>query len=156
MTLYDIKVKTAQGSEKSLAEYKGYPLLIVNVASQCGYTPQYEGLEKLYQTYREKGLRILAFPCNDFGGQEPGTIEEIQQFCQVNYGVTFEVFDKIHVRESEIHPLYQWLTSQDGEGDVKWNFEKFLVSSQGKLIRRFRSGVNPLDPELVKAVETEL
>ncbi|RAL25814.1 glutathione peroxidase [Thermoflavimicrobium daqui] len=156
MDFYNMVVRTAQGIEKSLQEYKGFPVLIVNVASKCGYTPQYKDLEKLYQTYRDQGLRLLAFPSNDFGGQEPGTIEEIRQFCRTNYGVTFEVFDKVHAQGDEIHSLYRWLTSQDQEGQVKWNFEKFLISKDGKLIRRFRSNVNPLDPKVVQLIEQAL
>lgn len=157
MALHDIAVKTANGEETSLAAYKGNVLLIVNVASECGFTPQYEGLEALYKKYEDKGLRILAFPSNDFGGQEPGTIEEVKQFCTVNYGVTFDLFDKVHAKGGEQHPLYAYLTQNaDPSGDVQWNFEKFLISKDGQIAARFGSRVKPEDAELVEAVEKEL
>ncbi len=156
-TVADISVKTINGQEKQLAEYGGNVLLIVNVASYCGYTPQYAGLETLNQKYRDAGLRILAFPCNDFGAQEPGSNDEIAQFCTTNYGVNFELFDKVHAKGSEQHPLYAQLTSAvDPTGDVAWNFEKFLVSKQGEVVARFKSSVKPDSPELVAAIEQEL
>ncbi len=156
-TVSDISVKTINGQEKQLAEYGGNVLLIVNVASYCGYTPQYAGLETLNQKYRDAGLRILAFPCNDFGAQEPGSNDEIAQFCTTNYGVNFELFDKVHAKGSEQHPLYAQLTSAvDPTGDVAWNFEKFLVSKQGEVVARFKSSVKPDSPELVAAIEQEL
>lgn len=157
MALYDIAVKTANGEDKHLGDYKGSVLLIVNVASACGYTPQYEGLEALYKKYQDQGLRILAFPSNDFGGQEPGTIEEVKQFCKVNYGVTFDLFNKVHAKGEEQHPLYAYLTQNaNPTGDVAWNFEKFLISKDGEIAGRFPSKVEPLGAELVEAVEKEL
>ncbi len=156
-TVLDIAVKTIDGKEKQLSDYSGNVLLIVNVASYCGYTPQYDGLEKLNQQYRDAGLRILAFPCNDFGAQEPGSNAEIVEFCTTNYGVNFELFDKVHAKGSEQHPLYAQLTSAvEPTGDVAWNFEKFLVSKQGEVVARFKSGVKPDSPELIAAIEKEL
>lgn len=156
-TVSDIAVKTINGEQKQLQDYAGNVLLIVNVASYCGYTPQYDGLEKLNQKYREAGLRILAFPCNDFGAQEPGSNDEIVQFCTTNYGVSFDLFDKVHAKGSQQHPLYERLTSGvEPTGDVSWNFEKFLVSKQGDVVARFKSSVKPDSPELIAAIEKEL
>ncbi len=156
-TVSDIAVKTMDGKEKQLAEYAGNVLLIVNVASYCGYTSQYGGLEKLNQKYRDAGLRILAFPCNDYGAQEPGSNAEITKFCTTNYGVSFELFDKVHAKGSEQHPLYARLTkAAQPTGDVSWNFEKFLVSKQGEIVARFKSSVTPDSPELIAAIEREL
>lgn len=156
-SIYDIAVTGADGRVKSMADYRGDVLLVVNVASQCGFTPQYAGLEALHRRYRERGLRVLAFPSNDFGAQEPGTIEEIQQFCQMNYDVTFELLAKVHAIGDGMHPLYQWLTSQESpQADVRWNFEKFLVSRSGELIARYSSKVAPDDPELTGAIESAL
>jgi glutathione peroxidase len=156
-TVSDIAVNTIDGKEKQLSDYSGNVLLIVNVASYCGYTPQYDGLEKLNQQYRDAGLRILAFPCNDFGAQEPGSNAEIVEFCTTNYGVNFELFDKVHAKGSEQHPLYTQLTSAvEPTGDVAWNFEKFLISKQGEVVARFKSGVKPDSPELIAAIEKEL
>jgi glutathione peroxidase len=156
-TVSDIAVKTMDSKDKPLSDYAGNVLLIVNVASYCGYTPQYSGLEKLNQQYRDAGLRILAFPCNDFGAQEPGSNAEIVEFCTTNYGVNFELFDKIHAKGSEQHPLYSRLTSAaEPTGDVAWNFEKFLVSKQGEVVGRFKSSVKPDSPELIAAIEREL
>lgn len=156
-TVSDISVKTMDGREKQLAEYSGNVLLIVNVASYCGYTPQYAGLEALNQKYREAGLRILGFPCNDFGAQEPGSNAEIMQFCTTSYGVSFELFDKVHAKGSEQHPLYARLTSAvEPTGNVSWNFEKFLVSKQGEVVTRFKSSVKPDSPEVMTAIEQEL
>jgi glutathione peroxidase len=156
-TVSDIAVKTMSGEEKQLSEYAGNVLLIVNVASYCGYTPQYSGLEKLNQKYGEAGLRILGFPCNDFGAQEPGSNTEIVQFCTTSYGVSFELFDKVHAKGSEQHPLYARLTSAvEPTGNVSWNFEKFLVSKQGEVVARFKSSVKPDSPELIAAIEREL
>jgi glutathione peroxidase len=150
-------VKTIDGQEKQLKEYAGNVLLIINVASYCGYTSQYAGLEKLNQKYREAGLRILGFPCNDFGAQEPGSNAEIMKFCTTNYGVSFEVFDKVHAKGAEQHPLYARLTSTaEPTGNVSWNFEKFLVSKQGEIVARFKSSVTPDSPELIAAIEREL
>jgi glutathione peroxidase len=156
-TVTDIAVKTMDGKEKQLSDYAGNVLLLVNVASYCGYTSQYAGLERLNQKYRDAGLRILGFPCNDFGAQEPGSNEEIVQFCSKNYGVTFELFDKLRAKGSEKHPLYARLTTAvEPVGDVAWNFEKFLVSKQGEVVARFKSSVTPDSPELIAAIEREL
>lgn len=156
-TISDIKVKTIAGSDKQLGEYAGKVLLIVNLASYCGYTPQYKGLEELNQKYSDAGLRVLGFPCNDFGAQEPGTNSEIVEFCTTKYGVSFELFDKVHAKGSEQHPLYAKLTSSvDPKGDVSWNFEKFLVNKQGEVVARFRSSVGPESPELIAAIDREL
>ncbi|MEL6438314.1 MAG: glutathione peroxidase [Cyanobacteria bacterium J06621_8] len=153
----EIAVNNINGKTLKLAEYQGKVLLIVNVASYCGYTRQYSGLEKLNQDYKEQGLSVLGFPCNDFGAQEPGSNEEIVQFCETNYGVTFDLMDKVHAKGSEQHPLYQTLTSSvDPQGDVAWNFEKFLISKQGEVVARFGSGVTPDSPELIQAIEAEL
>lgn len=153
----EISVKTIDGQEKELKEYEGKVLLIVNVASYCGYTTQYTGLENLNQKYREKGLRILAFPCNDYGAQEPGTNEEIVQFCSRNFSVTFDLFDKVHAKGQDQHPLYEVLTRvADPSGDVSWNFEKFLINKNGEVVGRFRSNVKPDSPELIAAIEKEL
>ncbi len=156
-TVSEIAVKTIDGKEKQLKDYAGNVLLIVNVASYCGYTPQYDGLEDLNKKYRGTGLRILGFPCNDFGAQEPGSNNEIMQFCTTNYGVSFDLFDKVHAKGSEQHPLYAELTSAvEPTGDVAWNFEKFLVSKQGEVVARFKSSVKPDSPELIAAIEREL
>ena len=153
----DIAVKNIEGKSTTFADYQGPVLLIVNVASYCGYTPQYKGLEQLNQDYREKGLRVLGFPCNDFGAQEPGTNEEIAKFCETSYGVSFDMMDKVHAKGSEQHPLYQTLTNSiEPKGDVAWNFEKFLISKQGDVVARFGSGVAPTSAELIQAVEAEL
>jgi glutathione peroxidase len=153
----DISVKTIKGENKQLSEYAGKVLLIVNVASYCGYTSQYSGLEKLNQKYRDAGLRILAFPCNDYGMQEPGTNEEIANFCTKNFGVSFELFDKVHAKGSQQHPLYAKLTqSPESKGEISWNFEKFLISKQGEVVAHFRSSTTPDSSELVAAIEREL
>lgn len=146
MTVYDFNVKDSRGAEKSLAEYQGKVLLIVNTASKCGFTPQYAGLQKLYDAYHAQGLEILAFPCDQFGHQEPGTDDDIQQFCQINYGVTFPVFSKIEVNGAGAHPLYQYLVAQKPGAngpDIAWNFAKFLIDREGNVIERFESGVTP-------------
>lgn len=156
--IHDITVLNSAGEEVSLATYKGKVLLIVNVASKCGYTKQYIGLQKLYADYKEEGLEILAFPCNDFGGQEPGTNEEIAEFCSVNYGVNFTLFDKIKVLGKEKSPLYNKLIDNEvvEKGDVKWNFEKFLISKEGDIVSRFRSNVKPESEELISLIKNEL
>jgi glutathione peroxidase len=156
-TISDIAVKTIDGHEKKLSEYAGKVLLIVNVASYCGYTGQYSGLEKLNKKYHNAGLRVLGFPSNDFGAQEPGTNEEIVTFCDKNYGVTFDLFDKVHAKGSGKHPLYERLTSSiKPVGDVSWNFEKFVVSKNGEVVARFKSGTTPEAPELIEIIEREL
>ncbi|MBI1937308.1 MAG: glutathione peroxidase [Ignavibacteriales bacterium] len=150
----DISVKDIDGKEIKLSGYKGKVLLIINVASECGYTPQYEGLQKIYEQYKDKGFEILAFPCNDFGAQEPGTNEEIKNFCSAKYNVTFKLFDKIKIIGEDKSPLYEILINNtDDRGDVKWNFEKFLIDKSGNIISRFRSKVKPESEELTKAVE---
>jgi glutathione peroxidase len=160
MSLYDVPLKTLSGEPASLADHKGKALLLVNVASKCGLTPQYGGLEELHERYADRGFRVLGFPCNQFFGQEPGTNEEIATFCSTTYGVTFPLFDKIDVNGPERHPLYAELTKkEDAEGkagDVTWNFEKFLVSPDGDVVARFRPQVTPEDPDLVQAVEAQL
>jgi glutathione peroxidase len=153
----DITVTTINGEEQQLSEYQGKVLLIVNVASYCGYTPQYEGLEKLNQEYKDSGLMILGFPCNDFGAQEPGSNEEIAQFCTSKYGVSFELFDKVQTKGPQEHPLYARLTNAvEPTGPVAWNFEKFLVNKQGEVVARFKSSVKPYSPELIATIESEL
>ena len=156
-TISDITVKTIAGADKQLGEYAGKVLLIVNVASQCGYTPQYKGLEELNQKYGAAGLCVLGFPCNDFGAQEPGSNSEIVNFCTTKYGVSFELFDKVRAKGGQQHPLYAKLTSAvEPKGEVSWNFEKFLVSKQGEVVGRFRSSVGPDSPELIAAIDKEL
>ncbi|MBD3882480.1 glutathione peroxidase [Phormidium tenue FACHB-886] len=156
-TISDLTVKTIDGQDKPLSDYAGKVLLVVNVASYCGYTPQYRGLEQLNQTYRNAGLRVLGFPCNDFGAQEPDTNAEIAQFCDRNYGVTFELFDKVHAKGSQQHPLYERLThALPPITDVAWNFEKFLISKAGEVVARYRSSIAPDSPELKAAIEQEL
>ena len=138
-SIYDFKVKNDVGQEISLSDYKGKVLLIVNTATRCGFTPQYKELEPLYQKYQAQGFEILDFPCNQFGQQAPGTIQEIHQFCTVNFNIHFPQFDKIYVNGENAHPLYTWLKAQAGGGDIKWNFTKFLVGRDGKVIKRYES-----------------
>jgi glutathione peroxidase len=156
ITISDIAVKTMDGQEQQLKAYAGKVLLIVNVASYCGYTSQYAGLQKLYEKYKAQGLEVLAFPCNDYGMQEPDANEKIQQFCSTRFGVTFPLFDKVHARGAEQHPLYAKLTQTEPKGDVSWNFEKFLIGKDGAVAGRFKSGVGPEAPELVSAIEEAL
>ena len=160
MALYDIPIHTLQGDDAKLGDYKGKTLLLVNVASKCGLTPQYEGLERLQKTYGDRGFSVIGFPSNQFAGQEPGTPEEIQQFCSTTYGVSFPLFEKIDVNGDERHPIYAELTEkEDAEGvagDITWNFEKFLVSGAGEVIGRFRPQVEPEDPAVVDAIEASL
>jgi len=150
-TFYDFNATDISGIEHNMSEYKGKVLLVVNVASQCGFTPQYEGLEKLYETYHEKGLEILAFPCNQFRAQEPGTDKEIQNFCKVNYGVTFPIFSKIEVNGEQRHPLYAFLKKEAkgilGTERIKWNFTKFLIDRDGNVIERYSSFTKPENME---------
>ena len=155
-TVSDISVKTIEGKDTTLSNYAGKVLLIVNVASYCGYTPQYKGLEELYKKYNAQGFEILAFPCNDFGAQEPGSNAEIADFCGSRYGVTFPLFDKVHAKGAQQHPLYSRLTQTEPSGDVSWNFEKFLVNKQGEVVARFKSAVAPDAAQLVQAIEQEL
>jgi len=152
-SIYDFKIKTMQGTDKSLADYKGQVLLIVNTASHCGFTPQYTGLEKLYERYKARGFVILAFPANDFLGQEPGDDSTIKQFCELTYKTSFPLFSKISVRRPQIAPLYQYLTAASGfNGSITWNFNKFLVDREGHVIARFGSRTDPMDPELEEDV----
>ncbi len=153
--MFDLTMQRIDGSEQPLEEYRGRVLLLVNVASQCGNTPQYEGLERIYEAYRERGLEVLGFPANEFGGQEPGTDEDIQAFCTSNYGVQFPMFSKIVVKGDDIHPLYDYLTSQPAPvgGEVRWNFQKYLVDREGNVVASFHPKVQPEDPELVAAIE---
>jgi glutathione peroxidase len=156
-TIYSIPVKTIDGKDSSLAEYKGKALLIVNTASECGYTPQYAPLQKLFETYKDKGLTVVAFPANNFGAQEPGSSAEIKNFCSSKYKVTFPLYEKISVKGADIHPLYKHLTSQAGfTGDIKWNFNKFLVDPTGKVVARFDSKIDPMSAELTGKVEAAL
>jgi glutathione peroxidase len=160
MAIYDHDIHRLDGSDADLHDYEGQVALVVNVASNCGFTPQYEGLQKLYDEYRERGFTVLGFPCNQFLEQEPGTPEEIASFCSVNYGVTFPIFEKIEVNGEARHAVYADLTQTadaDGNaGDIGWNFEKFLVGPQGQVIGRYRTGVEPEDPQIVGAIEANL
>jgi glutathione peroxidase len=158
--LYDIPVTTIDGRASTLAQHSGEVMLVVNVASKCGFTPQYEALEQLYETYSGKGFTVLGFPCNQFLFQESGSEEQIAQFCSATYGVSFPMFAKVKVRGRGQHPLYAELTkAPDGKGKaggVKWNFEKFLVNRSGEVVGRFRSKVKPDDPEVTGAIEAAL
>ena len=146
-TVYDFTAKTIDGTEQSLAEYRGKALLVVNVASKCGFTPQYTGLEALHRKFSERGFAVLGFPCDQFGHQEPGDEAEIKNFCSLNYDVTFPLFAKIDVNGGDAHPLYQWLKSQKpgvlGTGAIKWNFTKFLIDGNGAVVRRYGSADKP-------------
>ena len=153
-SIYEFTPNSIDGKPAPLAAYKGKVVLVVNVASQCGYTPQYAGLEKLYERYKDKGLVIAGFPANNFGAQEPGSNEEIKQFCTRKYSVTFPMYSKISVKGSDQDPLYAYLTKT--AGDVKWNFTKFLVGKDGKVITKFDSAVTPDSPELTAAIEKAL
>ncbi len=156
--LYDIPLKDIKGKDTTLKPYEGKVMLIVNVASKCGNTKQYKELQELHEKFKKDGLAVLAFPCNDFGGQEPGTNEEIQQFCDSRYSVTFPLFDKITVKGPDKHPLYAELSGPDSPfpGDVKWNFGKFLVGKDGAILARFEPKTKPDAPEVVKAIEAAL
>jgi glutathione peroxidase len=155
----DHTVKLIDGKDKSLADYRGKALLVVNTASECGFTPQYADLQEVYAKYKEQGFEVLAFPSNDFGGQEPGTPEEIRKFVDSKFDVEFEMFDKVVINGDDESPLYKTLTDETPEGikgDVKWNFTKFLVDPQGHVVQRFESAVSPTDPELTAAIEKVL
>ena len=160
MALHDIPVSTLAGGPSSLGELAGKTLLVVNVASKCGLTPQYAGLEQLHERYADRGFAVVGFPCNQFGGQEPGTAAEIQEFCSLTYGVTFPMFEKVEVNGPGRHPVYTELTAvpdASGEaGDIQWNFEKFLVRPDGTVAARFRPRTGPDSPELIAAVEANL
>ncbi len=156
--LQDFSATTLSGAPQTLDDYAGKVVLVVNTASQCGYTSQYDGLEQLWQDHREQGLVVLGFPCNQFGEQEPGDNDEIGEFCRVNHGVSFPLFDKVEVNGPDAHPLYQWLTSEArgafGTSKVKWNFTKFLVGRDGRVIKRFGSSTQPV--KLTGAIEKAL
>jgi len=158
MSVHDFKVKTIDGKEASLSDYKGKAVLIVNTASECGYTPQYAGLEALYEKYKSRGFTVLGFPSNDFGAQEPGSNAEIKKFCELRYKTTFPLFSKIPVKGPEADPLYKYLTGLPGKqgGPVTWNFNKFLVGPDGKVIEHFDSRVEPMAPELTSKLEQAL
>jgi len=160
MSVHDVEIRTLSGQATSLTEHKGRAVLLVNVASKCGLTPQYEGLERIHEHYSSRGFSVLGFPCNQFGGQEPGGPDEIATFCSTTYGVTFPLYEKIDVNGPDRHPLYDRLTAApDAEGkagDIQWNFEKFLVSPEGEVVGRFRPLVDPESPELAAAIEAVL
>jgi glutathione peroxidase len=151
----NVTVRDAKGVERNLGEWAGKVVLIVNVASRCGFTRQYAGLQQLQDTYGPQGLAVLGFPCNDFGAQEPGTLPEIQQFCSTTYGASFELFDKVHAAGAKTEP-YSTLTQVEPAGDVAWNFEKFLVGKDGTVLARFKSNVEPDGAELTAAIEAAL
>jgi glutathione peroxidase len=159
-TIYDFSAKTIDGKTRSLADYRGKVTLIVNVASECGLTPQYTGLEQLHEAYASKGLAILGFPANEFGAQEPGSDEQIKTFCSTKYGVKFDMFSKVKVKGAGIDPLFAFLTSaQDNpkfSGDIKWNFNKFLVGKDGAVIARFEPPVEPTSADVKGAIEKAL
>ncbi|MGH7731164.1 MAG: glutathione peroxidase [Candidatus Eiseniibacteriota bacterium] len=158
--VYDFSVKTIDGTEQGLGDYRGKVLLVVNVASQCGLTPQYEGLQKLHAEYAPRGFAVLGFPCNQFGAQEPGSNADVQAFCTANYGVTFPLFSKVEVNGSGRAPLYAWLTGQptkpDGPGDIKWNFAKFVIDRGGSVIARFDPSTAPTAVELRSVIQNAL
>jgi glutathione peroxidase len=159
-SFHDFRARDIDGQERSLRDFEGQVCLVVNVASRCGLTPHYQGLQALQQRYGERGFAVLGFPCNQFGAQEPGSEAEIQEFCDRRFGVTFPLFSKIEVNGAGRHPLYAHLTAQatapEGSGDVKWNFTKFLVGRDGAVVARFAPQTEPSDPALVKALEAAL
>lgn len=158
--IYDINVETIIGMNTTLEEYKGAVMLIVNTASKCGFTKQYDELQKLYDLYKDRGFVVLGFPANNFMNQEPGENAEIADFCRINFGVNFPLFAKISVRGKNIHPLYKYLTEKstnpEFSGKISWNFNKFLISPTGKIVDRFGSRTEPMDPEVIKAIEASL
>ncbi|ALC90182.1 glutathione peroxidase [Bacillus sp. FJAT-18017] len=149
MSVYEFEARTIKGEEVSMSDYEGKVLLIVNTASKCGFTPQYDGLQELYTEYKDKGLAVLGFPSNQFGGQEPGTEEQIESFCSLNYGVTFPMFAKVDVKGDDAHPLFEYLSKEApgilGSKSIKWNFTKFLVDRDGKPVARYASTIKPGD-----------
>ena len=151
-SLYDISADLLDGTPKGLSEFQGRVLLIVNTASKCGFTPQYAALEQLHTQYHHRGFEVLGFPCNQFGAQEPGTAQQIQAFCSVNFGVTFPLSAKIDVNGPRRHPLYAWLTAPENgfPGDIEWNFEKFLIDRDGRVNCRYPAGTKPTDPGLLQ------
>ena len=158
MNITEIPVQDIEGKPSSLKAQKAQVILVVNVASKCGLTPQYEALEKLHRKYKDRGFSVVGFPCNDFGAQEPGTPDEIKQFCKSKYDVSFPLMGKVHVKGDEQHPLYAALTGKDAAfpGEIKWNFGKFLVTADGKVLKRFEPRTTPDDPEVTKAIEAAL
>ncbi|HEY9401140.1 MAG TPA: glutathione peroxidase [Pyrinomonadaceae bacterium] len=159
-SVYDFTLKNSNGKDVKLEEFRGRVVMLVNVASKCGYTPQYDGLQKIYERYKDQGFTVLGFPANNFGAQEPGTNEEIQEFCRINYGVTFPIFSKISVKGDDKHPLYKYLTERETNpefaGEIKWNFNKFLVGRDGRVVARFDSGDKPEDAKVTQAIEQAL
>jgi glutathione peroxidase len=157
-SIYELKVKDIDGKYVSLADYKGKVVLIVNVASKCGLTPQYKGLESAYEKYKDKGFVVLGFPCNQFAGQEPGTNDEIKKFCSAKYNVSFPMFDKVDVNGENRHPLYVTLAGKESPypGDIKWNFGKFLIGKDGNILKRFEPRTTPDSPEVTSAIEAAL
>jgi glutathione peroxidase len=160
MTIYEFVAKTIDGDERSLRDYAGKVVVVVNVASQCGLTPHYAGLQELYESYGARGLMVLGFPCNQFGSQEPGSEAQIKTFCETRFGVTFPMFAKIDVNGPTRHPLYAYLTARptqpDGPGDIQWNFAKFLIDRSGSVAARFAPTVAPVSEEIVSAIEKAL
>jgi glutathione peroxidase len=157
LTIYDFTMKTIDGKNQSLADFKGKAVLIVNTASLCGHTPQYRSLETLYKQYKDQGFVVLAFPENNFKNQEPGTNEDIEKFCDLKYHVTFSLFSKISVKGNDIAPLYLYLTTQSGfNGPITWNFNKFLINPEGQVVARFDSKIDPLDPQVVAEIRKSL
>jgi glutathione peroxidase len=160
VSIYDIPVKTLGGADSTLGTLAGKTLLVVNVASKCGLTPQYTALEELQKRLSGQGFSVVGFPCNQFGGQEPGTAEEIEQFCSTSYGVTFPIFEKIEVNGPGRHPIYDELTAvpdaSGTAGDIQWNFEKFVISPSGSVVARFRPRTVPDDPEVLAVIESNL
>ena len=156
-SVLDLKVKSLAGKDVEMSQYKGKVLLIVNVASKCGATPQYEQLQSLNAKFKDRGLAVLGFPCNQFGAQEPGSPLQIAEFCKDSYGVTFDMFEKVDVNGAEAAPLFQMLTAHEpGAGPVKWNFEKFLIGRNGEIVARFPTRTKPDAPEVIAAIEAEL
>jgi glutathione peroxidase len=159
-TFHDFSARTILGEDKPLRDYNGKVIVVVNVASKCGLTPQYKGLEQLFENYHERDLEVLGFPCNQFAGQEPGTDAEVQEFCTLTYGVSFPLFSKIDVNGASRHPLYAWLSTEDakpeGAGDIKWNFGKFVIGRDGKVAARFAPPTAPDDPAFIAAIEQAL
>ena len=157
MSFHDLKATDINGNEVDLSTFAGKKVLVVNTASECGYTPQYAQLQELYDTYKDQGLVVIGFPSNDFGGQEPGSEAEIATFCQKNYGVTFTMISKVHTKGSEQHPVYAWLTQRELNGkldsEVKWNFQKYLINADGTLHTMLASGTSPLDPPVLNWIE---
>ncbi len=153
-SVHDYKANLIQGTEKSLADYKGKVLLIVNTASGCGFTPQYAALQSLYEKYKDRGFEILAFPSNDFGGQEPGSNQEIQEFCNLRFKVKFPLFEKVAVKGDSVHPLFKYLTQEGAhKGSIKWNFSKFLISPKGQVVDRFAPTTDPLSAKVTQEIE---